>query len=367
MTNSNTLPFYVKSGIFFVGLAALLTILYIAQGIIVPLIFAFIIAILLNPVVSFFVRLKINRIIAILITLLLTLMLIAAFFGLIYTQAVSFSDSWPVFVSKFTEILNQTISSIAQKINIRPSIIHAWITKSQHELINIDGTLIGRTIVTVGSSLATVFIVPVYIFVILYYKPILIEFIHLLFKKIHQDRVGDIVVQTKSVIQHYLSGLIIEAIIVGALNAIGLLLLGIEYAILLGVLGAVLNLVPYLGGIIAVGLFMMIALVTKDSAWFAVYVFGIHIFIQIIDNNYLVPKIVASRVKINALFSIIIVLVGNELWGISGMFLSIPLLAIVKVIFDNIDSLKPWGFLLGDTMPSMIKLKPFLKKNKSTS
>jgi len=93
-----------------------------------------------------------------------------------------------------------------------------------------------------------------------------------------------------------------------------------------------------------------------------VYVFGIHIFIQIIDNDYIVPKIVASRVKLNALFSIIIVLVGNALWGIPGMFLSIPLLAIVKVIFDHIDSLKPWGFLLGDTMPPVIKLKPIFKK-----
>ena len=360
--NNSILPFYVKAGIFFVGISALLTILYIAQGIIVPLVFAFIVAILLSPIVCFLVRLRINRIIAILITLLLTVIVILAFFALIYTQAVSFSDSWPLFVDKFTVILNQTISSISHYINVRPSLIHAWITKTQHELININGTLIGQTIVTVGSGLATVFIVPVYIFVILYYQPLLIEFVHRLFKKVHQDRVNEIVIETKSVIQHYLSGLIIEAIIVGALNAAGLFLLGIQYAILLGVLGAVLNVIPYLGGIIAVGLFMMVALVTKTSAWFAVYVFGVHIFIQFIDNDYIVPKIVASRVKINALFSIFIVLVGNELWGIPGMFLSIPLLAIVKVIFDHIDSLKPWGFLLGDTMPSVIKLKPFFKK-----
>jgi len=361
-TNNPIQPFYVKAGIFFVGISALLTILYIAQGIIVPLIFAFLVAILLSPIVGFLVRLRINRIISIVITLLITVIVIVAFFALIYTQAVSFGDSWPVFVDKFTVILNQTISSISHYINVRPSLVHAWITKTQHELININGTLIGQTIVSVGSSLATVFIVPVYVFVILYYQPLLIEFIHRLFKKIHQNKVDEIVIQTKSVIQHYLTGLMIEAFIVGVLNTIGLFLLGIEYAILLGVLGAVLNLIPYLGGIIAVGLFMMIALVTKTSAWFAVYVFGIHIFIQIIDNDYIVPKIVASRVKLNALFSIIIVLVGNALWGIPGMFLSIPLLAIVKVIFDHIDSLKPWGFLLGDTMPPVIKLKPIFKK-----
>jgi len=365
ITDKTIIPFYAKAGIFFVGLSALLTILYVAQGIIVPIIFSFIIAILLNPIVNIFIRLKINRVIAIILTLLLTVLIIIAFCALIYSQAVSFSESWPVFVEKFTVLLNQTINSLSEYLNIRPNLIHAWITKSQHELITINTTLIGQTIMSVGSVLITLFLVPVYVFVFLYYQPLLIEFVHRLFKKIHQDKVGEIVVQTKSVIQHYLLGLIIEAIIVGALNAAGLLLLGIQYAIILGILGALLNIIPYIGGIIAVALFMMVALVTKSSAWFALYVFGIHIFIQFIDNNYIVPKIVASRVKINALFSIIVVLVGNELWGISGMFLSLPLLAIVKVIFDHIDSLKPWGFLLGDTMPSsQIKLKPLFKRRK---
>jgi len=100
---------------------------------------------------------------------------------------------------------------------------------------------------------------------------------------------------------------------------------------------------------------MMVALVTKDSAWFALYVLGVHTVVQIIDNDYIVPKIVASRVKINALFSILVVLIGNALWGIAGMFLSLPLLAIVKVIFDHIESTKPWGYLLGDSMPQLIR------------
>lgn len=360
---NSTLPFYARISVLLIGLSALLAILYIAQGIIVPLVFAFIIAILLHPVVNFFVRIKINRIIAIFIALLLTLIIIVAFVTLIYTQAVSFSDSWPIFVQKFTVILNDTISSASHYLNIRPSIIHAWITKTQHELITIDSTLIGQTIVTVGSTVATMFLVPVYVFVILYYQPLLIEFIHRLFDETYQTQVKAIVTQTKSVIQHYLLGLIIEAIIVGTLNALGLMLLGIEYAILLGVLGAVLNMIPYIGGIISVGLFMMVALVTKSSPWFALYVLGVHSLVQIIDNDYIVPKIVASKVKINALFSILVVLVGNALWGIPGMFLSLPLLAIVKVIFDHIDSMKPWGFLLGDTMPPIIKRKKNLEKS----
>jgi predicted PurR-regulated permease PerM len=113
---------------------------------------------------------------------------------------------------------------------------------------------------------------------------------------------------------------------------------------------------------VAVALPMMVALVTKSSPVYAFYVLIFYYFIQLIDNNFIVPKIVASKVKINALFSIIVVLAGNALWGIPGMFLAIPLLAIVKLICDNIEPLKPWGFLLGDTMPPILKIKTILKK-----
>jgi len=106
---------------------------------------------------------------------------------------------------------------------------------------------------------------------------------------------------------------------------------------------------------------MMMALATKPSAWYALYVLAAYYFIQLVDNNYIVPKIVASKVKINALFAIVVVIFGNALWGVPGMFLSLPLLAIVKVICDHVESLKPWGLLLGDTMPPLLKIKIKLK------
>jgi predicted PurR-regulated permease PerM len=201
---------------------------------------------------------------------------------------------------------------------------------------------------------------------ILYYQPLLLDFIRRIFAASDKRQVNEIVTQTKTVIQRYLVGLVIEAVLVAALNATALLILGIQYAILLGIIGALLNVIPYVGGLVAVALPMVVALVTKSSGWYAVYVLASYYFIQLIDNNYIVPKIVASKVKINALFSIIAVIVGNAIWGIPGMFLSIPILAIIKLIFDHIEPLKPWGFLLGDTMPPLIIIKPIFKKiNKS--
>jgi len=229
-------------------------------------------------------------------------------------------------------------------------------------MINTGSAAIGKSIVVLGNAVVVLFLIPVYVFIILYYHPLLIEFIHKLFAKSNKKQVQEIVSQIKSVIQRYLVGLLIEFVIVSALNATVLLMLGIEYAILLGIIGGLLNMIPYIGGIVAVAMPMMVAVVTKSTAWYALYVLIGYYIVQLIDNNLIVPLIVASKVKINALFSIIVVFAGNALWGVSGMFLSIPLLAIIKLICDHIDPLKPWGFLLGDTMPNLLKIKPFRKR-----
>jgi predicted PurR-regulated permease PerM len=356
------LPLYIKVISLLIGLLALLALLYVARSIILPLVFAVIIAIVLHPVVNFFVRLKINRVVSIIIALFLTFIIIAAFGVLLFSQASRFSESWPLLVEKFTVLLNQTITWASGYFDINAHKIQDWITKTKGGLINTSSAGIGQTLLGVGSALVVIFLVPVYIFMILFYQPLLLDFIRKLFGTDNQSRVSEIVTQTKTVIQRYLIGLIIEAIIIAALETATLLILGIEYAILLGIVGALLNIIPYIGGLVAVALPMMVALVTKSSGWYVFYVMVIYYIIQLIDNNYIVPKIVASKVKINALFSIIVVIVGNAIWGIPGMFLSIPLLAIVKLIFDHIETLKPWGFLLGDTMPPLLIIKPIFKK-----
>ena len=356
------LPFYAKATIFLIGLFVLLTMLYIAKSIIVPFVFAVILAITLHPVVNFLVKRKINRVLAITIAILLTFLVIAGFAALLFSQASKLSETWPVLVDKLTTMFNQAITWASGYFDIHQYKIHAWITKSQSDLINSSNGAIEHTLLSIGNLIMVLILIPVYVFMILFYHPILIEFIHRVFISSDQSQVNEIVTKTKNVIQRYLFGLIIEAVIVATLDATALLVLGIDYAILLGIIAALLNVIPYIGGIVAVALPMMVAIATKSTAWYAIYVLISYWFIQLIDNHYIVPVIVASKVKINALISIIAVLAGNALWGIPGMFLSIPLLAIVKLIFDHIEPLKPWGFLLGDSMPPLLKITPILKK-----
>jgi predicted PurR-regulated permease PerM len=356
------IPLYLKAVILLIGMAVLFTILYVARSIFVPIVFATILAVVLHPVVNFFVAKKINRVIAILFTLFLTFLIIAAFGALLISQASRFSDSLPLLADKFTGMLNQAIAWVSGHFDINAHKLDDWIIKTRGELIDKGSAEIGNALVSLGSLLVVIFLIPVYVFMLLFYHPILIEFIHRLFSSGQQSKVSEIVSQIKTVIQRYLIGLIIEAGIVAALNTAALLILGIEYALLLGLIGAFLNIIPYIGGIVAVALPMIVALVTKDSAWYAVYVLVIYYIIQLVDNNYIVPKIVASKVKLNALFSLMVVIAGNALWGIPGMFISIPLLAIVKLVCDHVEPLKPWGFLLGDTMPPLIRIKSIFRK-----
>ncbi len=354
---------FAKTVLIIIGLFVVFTILYIAQSILIPLVFATIIAIVLHPFVNRLIQIKINRLVAIVLVLSLTVLIIFAFGTLLFWQSNRFSESWPILVDKSTRMINQTIADAAVFYDVNPKNIQNWIAVTKEELISKSSGAIGQTIVILGNGLVILFLIPVYVFMILFYQPLLREFIQRLFSKSNKSKVSKIVTQIKVVIQRYLIGLIIEFVLVAILNIVALLILGIEYAILLGIIGALLNIIPYLGGIISVALFMLVAFVTKSPVS-VLYVIVAYTLIQFIDNNYIVPKIVASKVKINALFSIIVVIAGNALWGIPGMFLSIPILAIVKLVFDHIDSLKPWGFLLGDTMPPILEIPPILKKLK---
>ena len=355
-------PFYLQATMIVIGLYFLIDMVYIAQLILVPLIFSGIIAILLSPLVALFMRIRIPRIIAIVLSILLLIAIICGVILLISLQLGKFAESLPLLLDKSQEALGSFVQWISATFHMQPGEVNAYIEEAKIGIINGSKAYLGESLSGISNGLVVILLVPVYIFMILYYRPLLLDFIRKVFGKSNQTEVNEVLNSTKGIIQQYLVALFIESVIVAVLNTAGLMLIGIEYALLFGIIGAILNLIPYIGGIVAISLPMMLALATHSasSALLVLLVYGI---IQFIDNNYILPKLVGSRVKINALVSIVVVIAGGALWGIPGMFLSIPLTAIVKVIFDHIDSLKPWGFLLGDSMPPLTTFKlPLLKK-----
>ncbi|MDR6940493.1 AI-2E family transporter [Mucilaginibacter pocheonensis] len=344
-------PFYLKSTVILFGLILLVYVFSQLADVMIPLAFAAFIAILLNPVCNWLQGKKIPKIFAILIAMLMGAILLAGLFYFLSSQIVQFGDSLPMLKQKFSGLFVTLKGWVAATFNIT--------VQKQDQMIkdamNNSQALVGRTLGSVLGVFGLIFVIPVYVFLTLFYKTLILNFLFEVFSEENSKQVAEVLKETKMAIQSYLQGLLIEMIIVAILNSTALMLLGVKYGILIGVIGAILNLLPYIGGIIAIALPVLMATVTKDGYATQLGVIIAYLVIQFIDNNILVPRIVSSKVQINALISIVVVLLGNLLWGLSGMFLSIPFIAVLKIIFDRIDGLKPWGKLLGDTMPTRYK------------
>ncbi len=362
MTNTTT-RISSKLALIFIGVLALVTMLYMVQAIILPIVYSVIIAIALNPIVNFLVAKKTNHTVAIVLAISIVLLLTMALLIFISSQLSMLSETYPLLVDKFYEAGKLSVTWASTYFNISTIKINVLLADAKIAIINTGKSYIGAAVSSMGHGMFVLALIPVYVVMFLYYKPLLLDFIRQLFGANHLVAVNQVLTKTKLIIQKYLLGLLIEAFIIAILNSVGLLIIGIDYAIILGIIGALLNVIPYIGGIVAVALPAIVAITTKSTSTYFVLVLLVYVVIQFIDNHYISPKIVASKVKINALAAIIVVLCGSALWGVAGMFLSIPLTAIIKVICEHVPSLKPWGLLLGDTLPTTTVAKIKLKKH----
>ena len=341
------------------GMVLLSYILLNLRDILVPLAFALLLAVLLNPLTIFLEKHHFPQIAAIALSILVAMFVITGVTYFLFMEIKGFSSEWPVFKEKFGMLFKKIQQFARTDFGID--------TKKQNEYISQGETnlkpLLASALGTVLGGIEMTILLPVYTFLFLYYKKLILNFLFELFAESGEKEVGVVLTQTKGAIQNYMFGLLLEALIVATLDTVALLIIGVPYAVLLGVVGALLNILPFIGGILAVLFPILVAMATMDGFSTPLWIVISYMAIQFIDNHFLVPYIVASRVKINALISIVIVLMGGALWGIAGMFLSIPVIGVLKIIFDRIPEMKAWGMLLGTEVPT--KRRRLSQKNKT--
>lgn len=348
---NESIPSYLKLSVIMLGLVAFFFTIYVAQAILVPLVFAILVAMLLNPFVNFLTSKKINRVVSIVIALSCALLLMAGLIIFISSQFHKFGDALPQLKERVTQLYREVTMWGAETFNLSYAKMNSWIEKGKDEGMSSGKEVLGNTVNTLSHFLILLLLIPVYIFLLLFYKPLILKFISKLFSTDKHTTVIDILAESKILIQQYLIGIMTEMAIVSTLTSIGLFFIGIQSPILFGVITGLLNMIPYVGVLVANILFATIALVTK-SVTAGVLTLGLYVLVQFIDNNFIVPRIVGSKVQINALATILVVLIGGELCGVAGMFLAIPVTAVFKVICDRVEPLEPLGYMLGDTMPS---------------
>jgi len=340
-----TLPHYAKVAFVLLILISIGYICVLGKDVMAPLVFSFLFAMLLLPLARFLEhKCRMPRGLAAMLSVILFTAFVAGVIYVIAVQAGTLADDWP-------QIKLQISHSIDQ--------LHRWTVNKFHfqwnaQMMNLTKEINAQAAPVIGTTLIGVtsmalFLVFIFIdtFFILFYRKVLISFLLKVFSGDREVLVFDVAEQIQYIMKKYISGLFLEMLCVFAI-VFGLLsLIGVKYALLLALVTAIFNLIPYVGIFSAMAMSALLTLGTLDPAKAAEVAASI-IAVHLIDSNIIMPRIVGSKVKLNALIVILGVVVGEMLWGISGMFLSIPVLAIIKIVFDRVTDLKPWGLLLGD-------------------
>jgi len=355
-------PFYERLSLVLIGLLSLGYIIIQGKEVLDPLIFGFLFAILLYPSASFLERkLRIPRAIACLVAILLLLAFIAGIVYLVGSQISNLASDWPQLKSQVSQSLDNLKDWIQSAFHITAKKQMNYVNSTTKKIMESGTEVLGTTFGAISSLVLFYLFILIFTFFILLYRTLLIHFIIWVFTDNYEAVVRDIVENIQSILRQYILGLLLEMFVVACIACTLFWMIGVKYAVLLGIIVALFNLIPYLGIFTALFLSTLITFATggvNPAAFVAASVLGIHI----VDSNVLLPTIVGSKVKLNALITFLGIILGEMIWGLSGMFLSIPIIAIFKIIFDRVESLKPWGYLLGsgqdEKKSTMKKMKP---------
>jgi predicted PurR-regulated permease PerM len=348
MESPRSMPFYAKLSLNLLSIVIIGSLIYMGQDILMPICFAIVLAFLLLPLNNWLVKKGFPQVPSMLLSIIVAVAIIAGVVYFLSRQIAGFVDDLPKIKQNLAHHITTVQKWIGDNFNISRREQQKAVESAAADIKSTGPGMLGSTVLSAASALIVIVLLPIYTFLIMYYRHLIKKFLVDIFSDHHRSKVEEVLFESRVIIQSYMVGLLLEMGIVAALNWIGFFIVGIHYAIFLAILAAILNMIPYIGMLIAGITVMVITLTSSNNLADVIWVGVVLLIVQFIDNNILMPYVVSSKVKINALVSIIGVLIGGALAGVSGMFLSIPGIAIMKSVFDRVDELKPWGMILGD-------------------
>jgi len=358
------LPFLLKLALAVISIIGIGYLIKLGQSILAPFFLAFLMAMLFLPFANFMEqKLKLPRSVSTIVSVMMMLIILTGMIYFFGSQISSFSKDLPHLSKQFNLVFHNLQNWVSQTFNVKIDEQFDYLDQGLAKLLSSSGVILGFTFGVFSTSLGFLAFFILFFVFILNYRRILNNFIVNVFNEKHKVSVQEVVSEVRIMTKRYIIGLCLQVIIVSVLATTVLTILGVKYAILLGVLTGLLNVIPYIGIAISLLISCFIAFATGTVST-CVYVAIGYVIVHAIDGNIVLPFVVGSKVKINALFSFIGILLGEHLWGISGMFLCIPAIAIIKIIFERVDGLKPWGKLLGEEEKPNKKKKSYkISKN----
>jgi putative permease len=356
------LPFVVKLTLALLSIIMLGYLAILGKTILSPLLFSLLLAFLMLPLANLLeTKLRLRRTIATSVTVIVMLTIVYGVGHFFAAQLTDLWNDWPLLEKQVTNSFHEIQHWISKTFKINISKQESYLADSAEKALTTSAAVVGTTLITLSSSLLYLAFTLLFTFFILNYRKLLYNFITTVFREEHLSKVTETLNEVQFITKKYITGLFIQMVVVSFMTVSVLSILGVKYAILLGLIAGIFNIIPYLGITFALVISLLITFATASAAK-AFLVLLAYIGIHAVDSNLLIPLIIGSKVKINALVAFIGIIVGEMIWGISGMFLCMPLLAISKIIFQKVDELKPWAILLGEEDKPERKRKAFFRK-----
>ena len=346
MTNGTT-SVYSKLVNPLICLAITIALLYYGQAILKPLALSALLAIVLTSPSRFFEKQGFPRAISALMVLLFAVVIFFLVFYVIVNAIVSFRDDLPQMKENINASVQQMSEWAKPRLAVTTQKMQEIVKASAANIVPKTSYIVNQALTTVSSVIIIGILIIIQTFLLLLYRGLIVNFFLHLFSEKHSLVISDLFLQMRYVVRGYISALFIEMLIVAAANCSMMFALGIKYALLLGILSAVLNIIPYLGIVMGIGLSAIISLTTNTPVtvlWMSVGLIVIHM----LDTNVLMPNLVGAKVKINALATIVGVIIGTTIWGVLGTFMAVPILAIMKLVFEAVPEWRPFALLMGD-------------------
>jgi predicted PurR-regulated permease PerM len=322
-------------------------VLIYTKNLLLPIIIAALLSLLLYPVYKKLLSWKIPNALSVVITLLLVTIILFLILILVSKEIRSLVSDLGGLSGKINDKFNALQQYIAEHMQIEGTTINDGMTGAKNKLIDYIGELVSGTVAGTTNLMSILVLIVVYIFCFLLYNKAFKNFAFALLATEKQNMASTVINEIQKLVQNYLLGLLTVILIIGTLNSIGLLIIGVDHALFFAFFAAMLTVIPYIGISIGALLTVFYTLLTKDNSWSAFAVACVMFSVQFLESNLITPRIVGSRVSVNPFVAIVALLVGGELWGIPGMILSVPLTAILKVILDIYPSTQALGYFIG--------------------
>lgn len=327
---------------------ALFAILVLARPILIPLSVALLMSFILFPLAKKFESWRMNRILATFLSITTVILLIGGVIFFFSTQLIELSKEFSHFKDRIILAFADITLYINKNVNFVQNLeknelfyrIKDWLNES-------TGSLVRKTFNDTTTFLTGLLATIIFTFLILIYRDGLTKAFIGFSPEDKRERVVKMFKSVQQVGQKYLFGMILLISIIGLANSIGLWIIGIDNPFLFGFLGATLSIIPYIGTALGAIIPAIYAFVSFDSPWMAIAVVILFWCVQLISDNFLTPKIVGGSLKINALTALLSLIIGAAVWGVAGMILFLPFAAMLKVVCEEYEELKPIALLIG--------------------